>query len=812
VSDWYLLRLAVLRVLVLSLLLTLGARLYYLQVLDQDKLVQTADRQHTREVILPAPRGAVVDDRGRPLVTNRTSLVVSVNRSELLAEPDDGAAVLQRLATLVRVPAAELARRITPCGKDVPKPCWNGSPYQPVPVLTDTTPDVVLKIAERREDYPGVSADVQTLRQYPYGSLAAHSLGYVGPVNQGELDAAEQAGRTDLHLNAQVGRAGLEKTYDGDLRGTDGVRYVTVDNRGTVLGVQRETQPQRGDTLVTSLDRDVQRIADQALSAEIAKRRTQVDKEGRRYAAPSGAAVVLDPQTGRIIALSTSPTYDPTVFVGGISRTELSRLTDEKAGVPLVSRAVAGQFAPGSTFKLSSTSAEVMSGRASLTGTYSCPGSVRVGNREKHNFEGRGIAGSIDLRIALAKSCDTIFYGFAQTDWYADEARVDGGQRPVEALQRMARAYGFGREPGIDLPAGEQTAGRIVDRAFKKARWDADKGQYCADARRGYPEVTDAARRSFLTRLAQENCADGWRYRVGDSADLSIGQGETTVSPLQLAVAYSALVNGGRIFEPRIGRAVLGPDGRLVREIKPKVRARVPVRAGVLAYIRSSLAFTPANGASGSVAFAGFPLDRVLVGGKTGTAEVFGKQDTSWFASWAPADRKARYVVVATIEQAGLGAQAAAPVARAIYEGIYGLTGKPAAFPGGSAPSAVPKVTGDVAARSDRPTGTSTPGAGTPGAGTQAGAPGGSPAPPATSPSPPAATRSPRRRRRRGTPAARPAPGSRSADLDERCGRHRRVAAPNLKIAGAGAGAGWCGAGGGREREAGPPPERGWER
>ncbi|HZB51550.1 MAG TPA: penicillin-binding protein 2 [Mycobacteriales bacterium] len=700
--ESYPLRLAVLKILVLSLVLTLGARLYYLQVLDQDKLVQTANRQHTREVILVAPRGAVVDDRGRPLVTNRTSLVVSVNRSELLTEADEGAAVLARLSKLIKVPAAELARRITPCGKDVPKPCWNGSPYQPVPVLTETTPDVVLKIAERREDYPGVSADALTLRQYPYGSLAAHSLGYVGPVNQGELDAAEKAGRTDLHLNAQIGRAGLEKTYDADLRGTDGVRYVTVDNRGTVLGVQRETQPQRGNTLVTSIDRDVQRIAEQALSAQIAKRRQQVDKDGKRYAAPSGAAVVMDPQTGRVIALATTPTYDPTVFVGGISRTELSRLTDEDAGVPLVSRAVAGQFSPGSTFKLVSTSSAVMSGRASLSGRYGCPGSLQVGNREKRNFEGRGIAGSIDLRIALAKSCDTIFYDFAQRDWYSDEAKIDGGAKATEQLQRMARAYGFGREPGIDLPAGEQTGGRIVDRVFKKARWDENKAQYCADARRGYPDVTDGARRTFLTRLAEENCADGWRYRVGDHADLSIGQGETTVSPLQLAVAYSALVNGGRLFEPRIGRAVLGPDGRLVREIKPKVRSRVPVRAQVLDYIRSSLAFTPANGASGSAAFAGFPLDRVLVGGKTGTAEVFGKQDTSWFASWAPAGGKARYVVVAMIEQAGLGAQAAAPVARAIYEGIYGLTGKPAAFPAGSAPATVPRVTGDVAARGGR--------------------------------------------------------------------------------------------------------------
>ncbi|HEV7654897.1 MAG TPA: penicillin-binding protein 2 [Mycobacteriales bacterium] len=687
-------RLAVIRIVVISLLLTLGARLYYLQVLDQDKLVQTANRQHTREVILAAPRGAVVDDYGRPLVANRTSLVVSVNRAELQAEPDQGTAVLARLSKLITVPATELAKQITPCAKGVPKPCWNGSPYQPVPVVTDTTPAVVLKIEERQEDYPGVSAESLTLRQYPNGSLAAHSLGYVGPVNQEELDAAQKAGRTDLNLNAQIGRSGLEKTYDPDLRGTDGVRYVTVDNRGTVLGTQRETAPQRGDTLVTSIDRGVQQIAEKALTAEITKRRTERDKEGNLYAAPSGAAVVLDPRTGRVIALATTPTYDPTVFVGGISKTELARLTDENAGTPLVSRATQGQFAPGSTFKLSSVSAEIMSGRSPLDGTYTCPGTLQVGNATKDNFEGVGIAGTIDLRVALAKSCDTIFYGFAQTDWYADQARIDAGEKPAETLQRMAREFGFGSPPRIDLPAGEQTTGRIVDRTFKKARWDANKAQYCAEARHGYPDETDPARRTFLTRLAAENCSDGWRFQVGDAANFAIGQGETTVSPLQLALAYSALVNGGTLWEPRLGKAVLDPNGKVVRQIMPKSRGKVPVSGSVLDYIKSSLAFTPANGASGSVAFGGFPLDKVLVGGKTGTAEVFGKQDTSWFASWAPANGPAKYVVVAMIEQAGLGAQAAAPVARAIYEGIYGLDGKKAAFPRGT-PTAVPHVTGN---------------------------------------------------------------------------------------------------------------------
>ena len=686
------LRLVVLRVLVLSLVVTLGARLWYLQILDKDKLVQTANRQHVREVIVPAPRGVIVDDRGRPLVTNRVSLVVSVNRSELIGEPNGGAAVLRRLAPLVGIPAAELARRITPCARDVPTPCWNGSPYQPVPVLADTTPDVVLRIAEHREDFPGVSAEARTLRLYPNRSLAAHSLGYVGPVTQEELDNAATAGRTDLHLNAQIGRSGLERTYDGDLRGRDGVRLVSVDNRGTVVGDLSETPPTQGGTLVTSIDRNVQALADRALAAEIARRRGEVDeKTGRRWAAPSGALVVMDPRTGRVIALSSYPTYDPTAFVGGISRRELSRLTAESAGVPLVSRAVAGQFAPGSTFKLSSVTAEVMSGRASLGGSYSCPGFLQVGNQKKTNFEGKGIAGAISLRTALAKSCDTIFYDFAMHDWYSDQSRVDGGRKAAETLQRMARAFGFGSEPGVDLPGGEQTGGRITDRGFKQARWDENRTQYCADARSGYPDVADRARRSFLTRLAAENCADGWRYRIGDHADLAIGQGETTVSPLQLAVAYSALVNGGTVWRPTIGRAVVGPDGKVVREIVPKARGRVPVSRQVLDYVRDSLEFTPANGASGSLAFAGFPLERVMVGGKTGTAEVFGKQDTSWFASWAPADRP-RFVVVGMVEQAGLGARAAAPMVRAVYEGIFGLNGKKAALPGGRVPAGLPRV------------------------------------------------------------------------------------------------------------------------
>jgi penicillin-binding protein 2 len=691
-TDRSSLRMFAFRVLVISMVATLGVRLYYLQVLGRESVVQAAADQHVRDVVVPAPRGAILDDRGRSLVRNRSSLVVTVNRSELVGTADRGKAVLARLSKVVRIPVGQIPKMITPCAKDVPKPCWRGSPYQPVPVSTDTTPEVVLRISEHAEDFTGVRAQVQTLREYPNATMAAHALGYVGPVTQEELDNAAAAGRDTYHQDDLVGRAGLERQYDDALRGADGIRRVLVDNRGTVTGTASETAPTAGSSLVTSLDTSLQAVVDKALADEIATRRGQVDsKSGRSFAAPSGALVVIDPNTGRVLALASYPTYDPTVFVGGISKTELDKLIDTAAGAPLLSRAVAGQFAPGSTFKLVSASADVMGGLGSLAGRYACPPSLRVGNQVKTNYDSESLAGPVDFRTALAFSCDTFFYQFAMNAWYGDQARVAQGQPPREVQQAMARAYGFASDPGIDLPSGEQTAGRIVDRAYLRQRWERNKAQYCANARRGYPDVADPARRAFLTALAGENCTDGWRFRIGDAADMAIGQGETTVSPLQLAMAYCALVNGGRLYQPTIGRAVVGPDGRLVRTITPKLVRTVPVRPDLLSYIRSSLVFGQGISVSGQTAFAGFPLDKYPVGGKTGTAEVFGKQDTSWFASWAPASQP-RYVVVGMMEQAGLGSQAAAPMVRKVYEALFGI-GRLPVYPGGRTPTAVPRIT-----------------------------------------------------------------------------------------------------------------------
>ena len=706
------LRLLVLRVLVLSLLVTLGARLYYLQVLDKNKLTQTANAQHTRQIILPAPRGSVVDDLGRPLIDNRTALVIAVDRSTLERQADGGKAVLARLGALVHVPAAHLARQITPCAPHVPKPCWTGSPYQPVPVLNNATPAAVLHISEHREDFPGVVADAQEIRQYPAHTVAAHELGYVGPVTQEELDNNAAEGRSTLNDSDLIGRSGLEESYDSTLRGRDGIRTVTVDNTGKVTGTASTTQPRPGDTLVTSIDAKVQALADSALAAQIKTSRATIDyKTGTKFAAPSGAAVVMDPQTGRVLALASYPTFDPNVFVGGISQKEFAQLSGPNSGDPMVSRATQGQFAPGSTFKLSTASAIVMDHQLGLNQTGSCPPKLQVGNQTKTNYDSESLSGPITLGRALAFSCDTFFYRYAMQAWYTDQNAVAAGKKPPEDLQNMARQYGFGSRPGIDLPAGQQTPGQIVGRTFLKQRWEANKAQYCANGKKGYPQVTDPARRAFLTELAKENCTDGWRYRIGEAADLAIGQGETTVSPLQLATAYSAMANGGTLFQPTIGKAIVNPRGKVVRTITPKVRHKVPVSKAVLDYIKNSLKFGKGL-ASGEVAFGGFPFNKVPVGGKTGTAEVFGKQDTSWFASWSPTN-KPQFVIVGMIEQAGLGSGAAAPMVRKIYDGIYGLTGKHTpVLPGSKPPSTLPKVApyansvppGDIVGSSDQPT------------------------------------------------------------------------------------------------------------
>lgn len=668
------LRLNVLRVVVFAALAVLLFRLWSLQVFEHGRYQVTAEGNRVRQVVSQAPRGIIVDDQGKPLATNKISLVITIDRSVLDRQTDSGRAVIARLAAVLHTTPAVLNLKTRICTRTVGKPCWNGSPYQPIPVATNVAPQVALSVIEHPERFPGVAADTDALRVYPQGSLAAHEIGYTGPASQAQL-ADTKAGYTASDL---VGQAGIESSYDSYLRGTAGVKKLAVDRFGRVSGTISATPAKAGDTVVLALDSGVQSLLEQSLANAL----TSAQQQGKP--AVTGSGVVLDWHTGQVIAMASLPTYNPSVFTGGISQQDYAALTSQSSGDPLISRAFQSTGAPGSTFKPVSLSAAVASG-VDLNGNYACPSSLAIGSANFHNFEGES-GGIINLHEAIVISCDTIFDQFAYNAWLADGGLRNGSgpyAPPKEYFTNMAKAYGFGRDSGIDLPG--ESSGWVVDRAGELKIWNQMKATYCARAQTGYPDDPDPADAELLKEYAQEGCTDGYLYNGGAATMFGIGQGQyLSVSPLQLAVAYAAVANGGTVFHPRVAKAIVSQDGSLVREIGPSVAGHLPVSQTVLQYIRDAMIDVTRRGTA-SGAFGGFPLDQIPIGGKTGTAEVQGHNDTSWFASFS-----SQYVVVISIPDTGQGANYAAPVARKVYEGLYGV-GRPALLP--VPPAALPKVT-----------------------------------------------------------------------------------------------------------------------
>ncbi len=673
-------RITVMRVLVISLFATLAMRLWSLEVLQSDQYKSAAEDNRVREAITPAPRGMIVDANGRTVASNRTALVVSVDRSVLDRQKDAGAAVLTRLAKVLGVTPLEMVAKTRLCTATVPQPCWNGSPYQPIPVATDVSPQQALAIIEHPETFPGISADTQAVRTYPFGALAGHEVGYVGPISQAQLEKSPDRTRTDT-----VGLGGLEQQYDDQLRGRNGVKKLAVDRFGRVSSVVSNVDPVVGDTIVLGMDMNVQKALEDSLNQAVAGKTTKV-----------ASGVVLDATNGQIVAMASLPGYDPTQFVGGISQADYDRLTNADAGTPLFSRAFQGSGAPGSTFKPFSLVAAVTQQGDPLNGTYDCAPNLQVGNQSFHNFEGSS-AGPISLHEALVISCDVIFDKFAYDAWLADGGLRNGKQQYPPAKEIFvdnARKFGFGSQTGIDLPG--ETAGAVVDRAQNVKNYNQLKDSYCRRAENGYPEEPDPTKAAQFQKYAREACLDGYLYNGGAATQFAIGQGAyLNVSPLQLATAYAAIANGGTLYEPRLAKALLKPDGSLDRTIDPAVKRKLDVDPAVLAYVRDALGEVTTRGTAAG-AFGGFPLQQIHIAGKTGTAEVESQGDTSWFASFGPLPNP-KYVIVMSIPNSGQGGQVAAPAARRVWEAIYGV-GRPAALPGGQTPTKLPSIRADGSA------------------------------------------------------------------------------------------------------------------
>jgi penicillin-binding protein 2 len=676
-------RLMVLYVVIAALLISLGGRLWYLQVMTGVSYASAAAQDQTRTVIVPSVRGGILDDVGQPLVANKTSLVVSVNRALVAQQADGGVAELHRLAKLLNLNYSVLQQRIRLCGPTVSQPCWPGSPYQPIPVDQQVSDTVALQIMESQRDFPGVTAQVQPVIHYqqPYGTAAAQMLGYLQPITPQEV-AQRHLPVTGFSGVDLVGQAGLEEQYDQQLRGTAGRQVLSVNAAGEVTAIHHQTPAVPGDTLVTSLNSQLQLDTQNALAQAISR----AQAEGNP-GATTGAAVVMT-TTGRVVAMASYPTYNPSIWTGGISNAEFRDLFGTAHGEPILNRATQGEYGPGSTWKVTSTAAALKDG-FSAAGPYGCPGAVTIAGHTFNNWTTQNL-GPMSLHEALVMSCDTVFYQVAYQMYLHDKYNanfVASPKAPIQKMQKMEVAWGFGRDTGIDLP--EESPGTVPTRQWLYNYWTQYKNYWCKHGN---------ANGSYLQQIAYDDCRTGYQWTPGQAAIAAIGQGYVTVTPLQLARAYAALANGGTLYSPRIGEALLSPAGKVVQKITPPVAGHLPVSRSTLGYIKDALVDVVTQGTAAG-AFAGFPLDKLQVAAKTGTAEIFGGQATSVFASFAPASHP-RYVVVVMVPKSGEGADVSAPCARQIWDSIYGLEGHRADFPGGQAPRQLPQMsaTGAIAA------------------------------------------------------------------------------------------------------------------
>jgi penicillin-binding protein 2 len=671
-------RLLVLYVVAAAMLISLGGRLWYLQVMNNTAFTKLAAANQTRDVIVPAVRGQILDDLGNRLVTNQTALVVSVDMMDLSQQPGGAAPVLRRLATLLGMSDEQLTEKTRLCTKTVSQPCWDGSPYQPIPVDQDVSDQVALQVMEEQKEFPDVTAQVQPVVDYPEpdGADPAQVLGYLQPATQQEV-TSEHLPQTGFSGEDLVGQAGLEAQYDSQLRGQVGTQVVSVNAAGDVTGTVSEKAPVNGDDLVTSLNAPLQADVQNVLAGAIAKSRAEGNDSDQ------GAAIVMT-TTGRVVAMASYPDYNPSVWTNGISEQEFKNLFGTSDGEPVINWTTQGEYAPGSTFKVTSTAAAVADGYP-LDGLYDCPASVSVGSQTFKN-DGEPNLGDMTFAEALIQSCDTVYYNLGIGMYNNDDPsanRQPSPNAPVQKMQKMELDWGFGQDTGIDLAA--ESTGTIPTRQWLYYLWkdNAHTGQdWCKNGRQ-YG--------SYVQQIEWQDCQSGWQWEPGQAAIAAIGQGYVTVTPVQLADAYVALANGGTLYSPRIGEALVSSSGQVVQKIDPPVIRHLPVSSYSLSYIRSALAGVVTQGTAAG-AFGGFPLNEVCVAGKTGTAQNFGANATSVFASFAPCNNP-KYVVIVMVPGAGYGADVAAPAVRTIWDDIYGLEGHKAAVPNGQVPSAPPRIT-----------------------------------------------------------------------------------------------------------------------
>lgn len=531
------------------------------------------------------------------------------------------------------------------------------SKFKPVPIETGISEELEIYLKENPERFPTVSVERVTVREYRYGALLAHVLGYVGTMDD-EDEAQFQNDEKPYAPGDEVGKDGIERELELELRGVPGQKVYEVDasNRPIREIVEERRDPVPGRDVYLTIDINLQYLMEKGLAAEVERRRGEVDNGCPEDGGcnPLGAAsVAIDPRDGQVLAIASYPTYDPNLFVGGISEADYEAIAGEDRGdehnYPLLNRATAGQYAPGSTFKLFSAYAGLENGLITPdyvyddTGVYKysadCDTSVENNNCSAQNA-GAVANGSVDLQEALTLSSDTYFYKIGDDSWRARERIGE------TAMQDAMEEWGLGEQTGIDLP-GEAT-GRIPT-----PDWLMD---FSIDLNGD----TEAGRQAGT-------------WTAGESGNTMVGQGSVLVTPLQLAQGYATLANGGTIWEPQLvlqvtdyaadtGVEVLEPEATGQVDLRPEWRDSM---------IAGFDGVTKADGGTATTGFEGFDQSQCPVAGKTGTAQVNDKNDSSLFAAFAPTPTEGRESVIAmatVFQEAGFGAAAAVPLTRRVLE------------------------------------------------------------------------------------------------------------------------------------------------
>jgi penicillin-binding protein 2 len=544
-------------IVVFAVIALLVGRLAWMQLLQGNQYKKIAEENRTRKFYQQAPRGTIYDRNGAVLVSNRPSFAVSIIPAEY-ASPETATPFL---AALTGIPETDISAMLKQA---------EDFPYTPIKIKRDIDQSLIAKIEEQKDVLPGVIIEAVPIRHYVYGQLAAQVLGYIGRINEDEYATRKNAGYNPSDL---IGKDGLERVWEEYLRGVDGGRQVEVNAQGEEVRVEGETTAIPGRGLVTTLDANLQKVAEDALDEYIAVSRNLGEP------AKGGAVVVIDVKTGALRVLASKPAFDPNAFATGITSRDWDALLANPNN-PLANRGIQSAFPPGSVFKIVTAAAALQMGLTTASEVFNDTGVYVLNGWSFYGWEPKGL-GRLTISGALTMSSDPVFYEL-------------GRRVGVDNLASYALTFGFGNLTGIKLLGEEK--GVVPTEEWKLATY-------------------------------------GEPWYPGETIIAAIGQGYYLATPLQQALLLMAVANGGVVYRPMLVDRILNPDGTPQTTLTPEILRNIYLRPDIWQTIRQGLEGVPVSGTAAS-GFQGFPKP---IAGKTGSAETGRGTVHSWFACYAPA-------------------------------------------------------------------------------------------------------------------------------------------------------------------------------